>query len=99
MGDSASDSDSTQHTHTTNNHITFPWPISAQTSIFGELFHGLNNNILVGQVCGLIDKIQPPLMNGSFNVNIYLVKARTLKVEQGDSQIMLHLKHQFAIHP
>ena len=82
---------------------TPPTIISAESSIFGELFHGLNNNILEAQVCGLIDKIQPSLMNGNFNVNIYLVKARTLKVEQGDSQIILyqhqHLKHQFAIHP
>ena len=80
-----------------------PTIISVESSIFGELFHGLNNNILEAQVCGLIDKIQPGLMNGNFNVNIYLVKARTLKVEQGDSQIILyqhqHLKHQFAIHP
>ena len=57
-----------------------PTIISAQSSIFGELFPGLNNNILEAQVCGLIDKIQP-LMNGNFNVNIYLVNARTLKVK------------------
>ena len=95
MGDSES-------THTTNNHITFPWPISAGNSIFGELFPCLDVITMQAWLCGLIDKIQA-MMNGNFNVNIYLVKARTLKVEQGDSQIILyqhqHLKHQFAIHP
>ena len=80
MGDSES-------THTTNNHITFPWPISAGKSIFGELFPCLDLITMQARLCGLIDKIQA-MMNGNFNVNIYLVKARTFRVEQADSQII-----------
>ena len=79
MGDSES-------THTSNNHITFPAAHISPELYIWETFP-LDLITMQGWLCGLIDKIQA-MMNGNFNVNIYLVKARTFKVEQADSQII-----------
>ena len=69
-----------------NNHITFPAAhISPELYIWETFPPDLIT--MQGWLCGLIDKIQA-MMNGNFNVNIYLVKARTFKVEQADSQII-----------